>query len=69
MTIEKSIPIMAGSFILISLALAVWVNKWWLLWTAFVGVNLVQSAITGWCPAEGLLKKLGMKNCCPSPEK
>jgi hypothetical protein len=69
MTIEKAIRIMAGSFILISVALAIWVGKWWLIWTAFVGVNLIQSAITGWCPAEGLLKKLGMKSCCPDSTK
>lgn len=66
MTIEKYIRILAGSFILISLALAIWVSPWWLIWTAFVGVNLIQSAFTNWCPAEMLLKKLGVpsSSCC-----
>jgi hypothetical protein len=68
MTIEKAIRIMAGTFILISVALAVWVSKWWLIWTAFVGVNLIQSSITGWCPAAIIFKKLGLKGeCCSVP--
>ena len=45
MTMDRVIKIMAGSFILISVVLAVWVSKWWLLWTAAVGVNLIQSAL------------------------
>lgn len=64
MTIEKCIRIIAGFFILISVALAVWVSPWWLIWTALVGVNLIQSAFTGWCLAEGILKKCGVKPCC-----
>jgi Protein of unknown function (DUF2892) len=66
MTIEKCIRIIAGTFILLSVALAVWVSPWWLLWTAFVGANLIQSAFTGWCPAEKLLKKMGVKSSCCS---
>ncbi len=65
MTIEKYIRIIAGSFILISLALAVWVSPWWLIWTALVGVNLIQSAFTNWCLAEKILAKMGVKSCCP----
>ena len=57
---ENAIRILAGSFILISLALAHWVSEWWLLFTAFVGVNLIQSALTGFCPAELILRKLGV---------
>jgi Protein of unknown function (DUF2892) len=69
MTMEKYIRIIAGTFILISVALAVCVSKWWLIWTAFVGVNLIQSTFTGWCLAEKILKKFGVKgNCCSRPE-
>ena len=68
MSMDKVIKIMAGTFILISVALAVWVNKWWLIWTAFVGVNLIQSSLTGWCLAEKILKKFGVQgNCCNRP--
>jgi hypothetical protein len=52
----------AGTFILISLLLAVYVNINWLWFTAFVGVNLLQSSITQWCLMEDILKKFGIKN-------
>ncbi len=58
MTIEHTIRAIAGTFILISLALAVWVNIHWLWFTAFVGVNLLQSAFTKWCLMEDILKKI-----------
>ena len=61
MTIERWIRLIAGSFVLISLALAFWVSKWWLLFTAFVGANLFQSALTGWCLMEKILRRLGVK--------
>jgi hypothetical protein len=67
MTIENAIRILAGSFVLASLVLATWVSPWWLLLAAFVGVNLIQSAFTGFCPAEIIFKKLGIgkgKSCC-----
>jgi hypothetical protein len=68
MKIENAIRVLAGSLVLISLALAHWVNPWWLLLAAFVGVNLIQSAFTGFCPAEIVLKKLGAgkgdASCC-----
>jgi len=66
MTIERIIRIMAGFFIMLSLALGVedspiFVSKWWLAFTAFVGLNLFQSGFTGFCPPEKLLKRLGIK--------
>jgi len=65
MSIEKMIRVIAGIFILVSVLLAIWVSPWWLIWTTLIGVNLVQSAFTGWCPAEIILKKFGVKgNCC-----
>jgi len=69
MTIGKMIRVIAGTFILISVALAVWVSKWWLIWTALVGVNLIQSSFTGWCLAEKILKKLGVpEGSCSRPQ-
>lgn len=66
MNIERIIRIMAGSFVLISLALGVqasplYQSGHWLWFTAFIGFNLLQSGITGFCPPEFLLKKLGFK--------
>ncbi len=58
---ERIIRAIAGSFILISLLLAVYLNINWLWFTAFVGANLLQSSITKWCLMEQILKKLGVK--------
>lgn len=60
MKIENAIRILAGTFVLLSIILSTWVNPWWLLLAAFVGVNLIQSALTGFCPAEIILRKLGV---------
>ncbi|MHB1937164.1 MAG: YgaP family membrane protein [Acidobacteriaceae bacterium] len=61
MTIERAVRLLAGTMILISLALTVWVSHYWLLLTLFVGLNLFQSALTNWCPAEYILRALGLK--------
>ena len=61
MYIENWIRLIAGSFVLISLALGLLVSQYWFIFTAFVGVNLAQSALTGFCPMEILLKKIGIK--------
>jgi hypothetical protein len=58
MTIEYKIRAFAGSFILASLALGWWVHPAFFLFTAFVGANLLQSAFTGFCPLESLLRRL-----------
>ena len=60
MKLEHQIRLIAGSFILLSLALAHWVNHHWLWFTAFVGANLVQSSLTKWCLMEIILKKVGL---------
>jgi hypothetical protein len=60
MTIERGLRLIAGTFILLSLALGYWVSSYWYLFTAFVGLNLLQSAFTNWCPAMFLLKKFGL---------
>lgn len=71
MSIENAIRILAGTMVLVSISLAHWVNEYWLLLTAFVGVNLIQSAFTGFCPAEMIFKKLGVGKggggCCGTP--
>ena len=59
---NRFIRAIAGSFILISLMLAIYVNINWLWFTAFVGANLLQSSITKWCLMEDILAKLGVKN-------
>jgi hypothetical protein len=52
---------MAGIVVLLSLALGYWVSPYWYLFTAFVGLNLLQSAFTKWCPAMWIFGKLGLK--------
>ena len=50
----------AGSFVLLSLLLAQFVSPWWYLFTAFVGLNMLQTSFTKWCPMEGILKRVGL---------
>jgi hypothetical protein len=68
MKIKNAIRILAGTMVLISISLAHWVSPWWLLLAAFTGVNLIQSAFSGFCPAENILRKLdagkGKSSCC-----
>jgi hypothetical protein len=69
MTVENAIRVLAGCMILTSLALAHYVSPKWLFLTGFVGLNLIQSAFTGFCPAELILKKLGAGgSCCSRPK-
>ena len=65
MSIERMLRLIAGLFVLGSLALGHWVNEYWYLFTAFVGLNLFQSGFTNWCPMMTFLRKLGVG----SPEK
>ncbi len=60
MKMEDMIRVIAGSLILISLALAKWVNPNWIWFTVFVGANLLQSGITKWCLMEKILARLGV---------
>jgi hypothetical protein len=64
MKLENAIRALAGAMILVSLALSHYVHPNWLWLTAFVGANLLQSAFTGFCPAETILKKLGVGGSC-----
>ena len=60
MSLDHKIRLIAGTFILASLALGWWVSPWWFLFTAFVGLNLMQSSITKWCLMEDILKATGI---------
>ncbi len=60
MPMHYAIRLVAGTFVLISLALGYWVHPAWFLFTAFVGLNLVQSAFTRWCLMETILARLGL---------
>lgn len=67
MTIDRVVLAFAGTVILLSLALGVFVAPGWLWVAAFVGANLLQSAITGFCPLAMVLRKLGLKPGCAFP--
>ena len=58
MKLEYRIRVLAGAMVLFSLILSLWFSPWWLLLAAFVGLNLIQSAFTGFCPAEKILARI-----------
>lgn len=60
MTVNRYLRLIAGVIVLVSLALGYWVSPSWYLFTAFVGLNLFQSAFTNWCPMMTILRKLGV---------
>jgi len=62
MTLERYLRLIAGAFVLISLGLGYWLSPYWFLFTAFVGLNLFQSAFTNWCPMMTFLSKAGVKS-------
>lgn len=62
MNLERFLRLIAGAFVLVSAGLAYWVSPAWLLFTAFVGLNLFQSAFTNWCPMMTILRKLGVES-------
>ena len=62
MTVERYIRMIGGTFVVLSLALGYWVSPYWFLFTAFVGLNLFQSAFTNWCPMMSVLRKSGVKS-------
>jgi hypothetical protein len=65
MTVERAVRLLAGTIVLASLALAHWLSPQWLWLTVFVGLNLVQSAFTNWCPAMAIFQWMGLPS--PSP--
>jgi len=67
MTSWQAVRVVAGTFILVSLALGIpgspiFMSPWWLAFTAFVGVNLLQSGLTKWCLMESIMQKLGLSS-------
>jgi len=60
LNVDRSLRMIAGFFVLLSLALGYWVSPYWFLFTAFVGLNLFQSAFSNWCPMMTILRKLGV---------
>lgn len=66
--IERILRSVAGFFVLLSVALAYYLSPWWMLFTAFVGLNLFQSGFTNWCPLMWILERAGMGGkgggCC-----
>ena len=62
MTVERLLRGIAGTFVLVTVVLARYHSPYWLFFTAFVGLNLLQSAFTNWCPMITILKKLGVKS-------
>ena len=64
MNIDRAVMAFAGLVILASVGLSYLLSPWWLLLTAFVGLNLLQASITGFCPAAMLFARLGFKSGC-----
>ncbi len=63
MSVERYLRLIAGAFVVLSVALGYWISPYWFLFTAFVGLNLFQSAFTNWCPMMVFLRKLGIRSC------
>ena len=61
MTVNRYLRMIAGFFVMLSLLLGYTVSPYWYLFTAFVGLNLFQSAFTNWCPMITILRKLGVR--------
>ncbi|RAP41814.1 sulfurtransferase [Rhodovulum viride] len=61
MTLDRAVMMFAGLMILLSLALGTWASPWWYLLTAFVGLNMMQASVTGFCPAAMLFKRIGIR--------
>ncbi|QIK77378.1 DUF2892 domain-containing protein [Nocardioides piscis] len=64
MNIDRAVFLLAGTVILLSVLMSAFVSTWWLLLTAFVGLNLLQSSITGVCPAAVVFRRLGLSAGC-----
>jgi hypothetical protein len=62
MTVDRYLRMIAGAVVAVSLALGYWVSPYWFLLTAFVALNLFQSAFTNWCPMMTILRKLGVRS-------
>ena len=61
MTVERAVRLLAGVMVLLSIALTYYVSHYWMWLTVFVGLNLLQSAFTNWCPAMSILRSMGLR--------
>ena len=68
MTVERGLRLIAGVMVLLSVALAYYVPHYWMWLTVFIGLNLLQSAFTNWCPAMSILRAMGLKQATCSIE-
>lgn len=64
MNLDRAVMSFAGVMILLSVALVYFVSPWFLLFTAFIGLNLLQASFTGFCPAAMIFRKLGFNTGC-----
>ncbi|CAB4753753.1 unannotated protein [freshwater metagenome] len=64
MNLDRAVLALAGTMTLVSALLAALVSPWWLLLTAFVGLNLLQSSVTGFCPAAMVFRRAGLSSGC-----
>jgi hypothetical protein len=62
MTVERGLRLMAGVMVLLSVALTFYVSHYWMWRMVFIGLNLLQSAFTNWCPAMSILRAIGLKD-------
>ena len=69
MTIDSLVHLIGGSFVAASVLLGMYVHPYFLWFTLFVGLNLAQSAFTGWCPMMSLLRRLGVPETAPNPPR
>ncbi|AQA20589.1 hypothetical protein BTZ20_3721 [Rhodococcus sp. MTM3W5.2] len=60
-TVERLVPLLAGTMVLLSVALTLAFSSWWLILTGFVAANLLFYATVGWCPASLLMQRLGLR--------
>lgn len=64
MSLDRTVMAFAGVMVLLSVALTVWVSPYFIWFTVFIGLNMLQSAFTGFCPAASIFRKLGIKPGC-----
>jgi hypothetical protein len=64
MNVDRAVLAFAGLMVLVSLALTVTLSPWWLVFTAFIGLNMIQAAFTGFCPAAIMFRRLGLSRGC-----
>jgi glucan phosphoethanolaminetransferase (alkaline phosphatase superfamily) len=69
MNVERAVRLMAGVLVLVSVALTYYVSQYWMWFTVFIGLNLLQSAFTNWCPAISIFRAIGLKDASCSVDR